>query len=104
MQNLLISEKIKSICRQKKIPVAFLLHECNINRNFIYDLTKKGQSPSIEKISAIADYLNCSIDELVGRNINQSINAGDITNSKVISGNNNTLKENDTLIIQQQDL
>lgn len=104
MQNSIISEKIKLLCKQKKIPIGFLLQECDINKNFIYDLEKKGKSPSIDKILAIAEYFNCSIDDLVGRTNNQSINTGNITNSNIISGNNNTLKGKEELSVQEQDL
>lgn len=104
MQNSVISEKIKTLCKQNNIPIGFLLQKCNINRNFIYDLEKKGMSPSIDKIFAIAEYFNCSIDDLVGRTNNQSISTGNITNSNIISGNNNTLKGKEELSVQEQDL
>lgn len=104
MQNSVISEKIKMLCKQKNIPIGFLLQECDINKNFIYDLERKGKSPSIDKILAIAEYFNCSIDDLVGRTNNQSISTGNITNSNVISGNNNTFKGKEELSVQEQDL
>lgn len=104
MQNSLLSEKIKMFCKQRNIPVGFLLQKCDINRNFIYDLEKRGMSPSIDKISAIADYLNCSIDDLVGRSNNHSINTGDITNSNFISGNNNNIHKSSELSVQEQDI
>lgn len=104
MQNSVISEKIKMLCKQNNIPIGLLLQKCDINRNFIYDLEKKGMSPSIDKILAIAEYFNCSIDDLVGRTNNQSISTGNITNSNVISGNNNTFKGKEELSVQEQDL
>ena len=104
MQNSLLSEKIKMFCKQRNIPVGFLLQKCDINRNFIYDLEKRGMSPSIDKISAIADYLECSIDDLVGRSNNQSISTGDITNnSGIIGNNNNNIYKSSELSVQEQD-
>lgn len=67
MQNAQISERIKFLCNLKSIMIKDLLIQCGINRNFIYDLEKKEKSPSSEKILKIADYLDCSIDYLLGR-------------------------------------
>ena len=39
----------------------------------MYDL-KRGQVPSIESVEKIADYLDCSIDYLIGRTDNPDIN------------------------------
>ena len=44
-----MAEKIKILCKTKKITVKLLLENCNINRNFIYDL-KNNNKPSIETL------------------------------------------------------
>lgn len=62
-----ISLRIKALCKQKKIAIKTLLEDCGINRNFIYALEKNEQSPSSEKLLKIADYLDISLDYLVGR-------------------------------------
>ena len=36
------------------------LADCKINRNFIYDLEHGGSSPSVDKITRIADYFGVS--------------------------------------------
>ena len=105
MQNSVISEKIKMLCKQKNISISSLLQVCDINRNFLYDLERKGKSPSIDKLLAIADYFDCSIDDLVGRSNNQSISTGDITNnSGIIGNNNNNIQKNSELSVQEQDI
>ena len=43
----------------------------DINRNFMYDL-KNNQKPSVEALEKIADYLDCSIDYLLGRTDNSN--------------------------------
>ena len=73
MNNLELSNRIKSLCKSHKVAVKTLLEACNINRNFIYDL-ERDKSPSIDKISLIADYLECSVDYLLGRTDNPNIN------------------------------
>ena len=65
-----ISEKIKSLAQNKKITVKKLLEDCAINKGFIYDLEHKLTYPSCDKIYRIADYLDCSVDYLLGRTDN----------------------------------
>lgn len=74
MQNELTSSLIKNLCKQRKITIKSMLEECAINRNFIYDLEKKSVAPACDKIERIADYLNCSVDYLLGRTDNPEIN------------------------------
>ena len=67
MDNVHLSTTIKALCKSQNITVKKLLEDCRVSRNFIYDLEKKGQMPSIDKLEAIADYLDCSVDYLLGR-------------------------------------
>lgn len=67
MQNQHISSTIKKLCAEKRMPVCALLYECDLSSSFIYDLEKKGASPSCKKLSRIADYFSCSVDYLLGR-------------------------------------
>ena len=69
-----ISCNHQNIVQGKKITVKSLLENCNINRNFMYDLEKKAQAPSADKLEAIADYLDCSVDYLLGRTDNPEVN------------------------------
>lgn len=62
-----ISATIKSSAQDKKVTVKQLLEDCKINKGFIYDLEHKSTYPSCDKISRIADYLDCSVDYLLGR-------------------------------------
>ena len=70
MQNLQVTSTIKALCKKKNITIKSLLEECNINRNFMYDLEKKEKAPSADKLEQIADYLDCSVDYLLGRTDN----------------------------------
>ncbi len=67
MNNAQVADRIKELCKLKKITVKAMLESCDLSPNFIYDFTKKGQIPSVNKIEAIADYLECSVDYLLGR-------------------------------------
>ena len=74
MQNTILSSRIKEQCKQKAVTMKSLLETCNMNRNTIYDLEKRAVFPSCDKISRIADYLDCSVDYLLGRTDNPKVN------------------------------
>ena len=74
MQNIHIATIIKELCKQNGISISLLLNECSLTKSFIYDLEKRSTSPSCEKITRIADYLDCSVDYLLGRTDNPEVN------------------------------
>lgn len=65
--------RIKTLCREKNVAIKNMLEQTDINRNFMYDL-KSGQIPSADKFERIADYLDCSVDYLLGRTDKPEIN------------------------------
>ena len=74
MQNANISMTIKALCKSRGVTVSTLIQECNLTKSFIYDLEKRDSSPSCDKMSRIADYLDCSVDYLLGRTDKPEIN------------------------------
>lgn len=70
MNNIELSNKLKLLCKQRKLPIKSLLESANINRNFIYDLEHKEAAPAADKLERIADQLDCSVDYLLGRTDN----------------------------------
>ncbi len=70
MNNLFTSNQIKTLCKKQKLTIKALLDATNINRNFIYDLEHKDVAPAADKLERIADYLDCSVDYLLGRTDN----------------------------------
>lgn len=69
-----IAIRIKELCKAKSIPVIKLLTDCNVRKSLIYDLEKRDKSPSAEVLGTIAEYLDCSVDYLLGRTDNQEVN------------------------------
>lgn len=67
MNNSQITSRIKLLCKEKNISVAQLLSNCGFAKSFVYDLEKRDNSPSCDRISKIADVLECSVDYLLGR-------------------------------------
>ena len=74
MQNTHIVTTIKTLCKQRCITISTLLTDCGLTKSFIYDLEKRATSPSCDKVSRIADYLDCSVDYLLGRTENPEVN------------------------------
>ncbi len=70
MQNKQIAQNIKSLCKENGISVSFLLSSCSINPIFVYELEKRDKTPKIDTLVKIADFLNCSLDYLTGRENN----------------------------------
>jgi len=66
MDNSLIIERIKEQCAAKGISVNKALLESGLSKSIVDNL-KKGSAPSIDKMAVLADYLNCSVDYLLGR-------------------------------------
>ncbi|MDE6004768.1 MAG: hypothetical protein K2G88_05215 [Oscillospiraceae bacterium] len=45
-----------------------MLSDCDLNINLLSTMQSGGFFPRLEAITKIADYLNCSVDYLLGRN------------------------------------
>ena len=48
-----------------------MLSDCEISKNALSSMQAGGYLPRLENLIKIADYLNCSIDYLLGRDINE---------------------------------
>lgn len=66
-------DRIKQMCKHKKINANQMLFSCSLGANAIQQIndTKGMASFSLAKI---ADYLDCSVDYLLGRTDNPEIN------------------------------
>ncbi len=69
----LIETRIMSIAQTMGLSKNKLLINANLSKS-VFDNMKKGQIPSVDKIHTIADYLDCSVDYLLGRTDNPKIN------------------------------
>ena len=57
-------EKVKAICKKRKIPIARLERELGFSNGYIRGL-REGKFPA-DRLKAISDYLNVSIEYLLG--------------------------------------
>ena len=60
-----IAERIKFIAKSKGLTVSTVLKEVNLGRNTMANF--KTSMPKADNLAKIADYLDCSIDYLMGR-------------------------------------
>lgn len=60
------SNKIKQVAKQKNITLKKMLSDCGLGINLISQMAK-GHAASAANLLKIADYLNVSVDYLVGR-------------------------------------
>ena len=68
MDNELLVKTIRNLCKKNNLPVSQLESELNFGAGLISRWIKS--SPSIDKIVDIADYFHISLDEVIGRDIN----------------------------------
>ena len=74
MNNAQTAQIIKSELKNKNISISKMLEDCSITKSLIYDLEKRNRTPSVELFERVADYLDVSIDYLVGRTDKPEIN------------------------------
>lgn len=65
-----VAERIKVLAKDRKVSVAQMLKECEFSKDLISTTQNKGYYPRLEAVVKIADYLNVSLDYLVGRTDN----------------------------------
>lgn len=68
-----MSERIKIQAKNKKIPLKVMLSDLDLGINLISHLAK-GQNITAINIARIADYLDCSVDYLLGRTDKPEVN------------------------------
>lgn len=73
MNNAHTAAIIKSRCKDKCIVVSTMLEDCGIRKSLIYDMEKRDGTPSAKVMEKIADYLDCSVDYLLGRTDNPDV-------------------------------
>jgi len=84
----MLSERIKERAKNKGIKLKEMLPKCDLNVNFVSQISDRTGAIALAKI---ADYLDCSVDYLLGRTDNPNSTGPNITNNEQsnINGNNN---------------
>lgn len=72
-ESVTIAEKIKSTAKEKNIQIKDLLQAAKLSKNTLSSMLSGGSTPKSENLAKIADYLDCSVDYLLGRTDNPNI-------------------------------
>lgn len=67
-----VAERIKGLAKQRSVSVKQLLADVGMGFNTMSNM--KTSMPKADNLARIADYLDCSIDYLMGRTDNPKIN------------------------------
>ena len=65
-----VADKINLILKNKNISQKTMLKDCELNKNVISTMLSRGSMPKADNLAKIADYLDCSVDYLLGRTDN----------------------------------
>ena len=60
-------ERIKLVAKQKNLKISDMLNACEINKNALWSMKSRGSWLHVNNLAKIADYLDCSVDYLLGR-------------------------------------
>lgn len=77
-----IANLIKELAKSHKITIGKMLSDCELSVNTLSSMQSGGYYPRLEAIAKIADYLNCSIDYLLGRTDAVEVNRKDLTSTE----------------------
>ncbi|MCX4357487.1 MAG: helix-turn-helix transcriptional regulator [Oscillospiraceae bacterium] len=81
-----VAATIKEAAKNIKIPIGQLLTECGLSKNALSSMQSGGYLPRTENLAKIADYLDCSVDYLLGRTDNpQAHIKATVVNNKLIT-------------------
>ena len=68
-----IATTIKTIAKEKNIVIKQMLSDCELGSNTMSAMYH-GKSIASDSLARIADYLDCSVDYLLGRTNNPEVN------------------------------
>lgn len=63
-----IASKINQLLKEKQLSQKDMLEKCNLSKNAISSMLSRGSMLRADNLARIADYLDCSVDYLMGRN------------------------------------
>lgn len=69
----ILANNIKNLAKKRGVLITTMLKDCKLNVNAINQISDKNGMSSF-RLAKIADYLNCSVDYLLGRTNNPEIN------------------------------
>lgn len=59
-------QNVKRYCDLKGVKPTIACAESGAGKNLMSEITKRGQTPSIERVQLLAQYLGCTVSDLLG--------------------------------------
>lgn len=78
MERELFVQNIKERCRAKGVKPTVACREAGVGTSFITDINK-GQTPSVAKVQLLAQYLGCTVSDLLGEGPSQPLPTDTVT-------------------------
>ena len=78
-----VANAIKDLLKSKNITAGKMLSDCNLSVNTLSSMQSGGYYPRLEAIAKIADYLDCSVDYLLGRTDVVEVNRRDFVYGEI---------------------
>lgn len=69
-----LAERIKIVAKKKNIALKDMLDNCDLNKNTLSTMQYRSSWIQANSLAKIADYLDCSVDYLLGRTDNPKVN------------------------------
>lgn len=69
-----VANSIKTLAKARKVTIGKMLSDCSLSINTLSSMQSGGYYPRLEAICKIADYLDCSVDYLLGRTEKPEVN------------------------------
>lgn len=105
------AERIKSIAKSNGVILKQMLIDCQLSKNTLSSMLSGGSMPKSENLGAIADYLDVSVDYLLGRTDNpqahkssNTVSVGDVSGNSGAIGVGNMVTNNAVPIDEHQKL
>lgn len=73
------AQLIKYVAKERKVVVKAMLDDLNLNKNTLSSMTSRGSWLQADSLAKIADYLDCSVDYLLGRTSNPTLHSDDLS-------------------------
>ncbi len=78
MDKELFVQNIKTRCAAKGVKPTVACREAGVGVSFINDI-ERGQTPSVAKVQMLAQYLGCTVSDLLGEGPSQQLPADTVT-------------------------
>ena len=78
-----VANRIKKYAKKRKVSISKMLSDCDLNKNTLFTMQSRGSWLQANNLAIIAEYLDCSIDYLMGRTDVPEVNSRELKEKKI---------------------